>query len=1175
MEPQINPLFVSRTLKVLKCVCHACSEILISKREYMDSCLKLKAKSQERIDFILKDIKNVSLCSSCGAKKKDYSEKNCIFYENGAPMKVKKIQEILEKLSIFTLNMLGISTLSHPKNAILSAFPVLPLNCRPAVVSEGNVCQDDMTHQLNEILKNNRNIKLIYENKQHRKKNQLEDQLEKCRDNISFRIQTFFNNSLGKAKHASGRPIASMRDRLSGKTGIIRNHIIGKRLNQTARTVISPDPYLKTDEVGIPERFAHVLTTTEIVNPFNKRRLTNLANSGGISLLERDGFTYDVKCMINFPGDRLEFGDEFDGEKVKRKKTGKFDDFYAKPRKYWVSLKIGDRIHRFLKNGDLIVVNRQPTLHKGSMMALRCKLQPTSTICLNLAVTKPFNADFDGDEMTIHVPQTVESFVEAELLMTPGKCLMSYSGKPTLTIVQDSLIGAYLMSLESIHQDTISKGRFFDAILSIDRVERWKRLALTHPRMNGKTLISLLFPDQFSFTKDEVVVRNGVLLEGTLTNDILNGKRAIVQQLYFLFGEDMCLEFLSNIQFLTNFWLLEHGFSIHLGDCIVNNDFKTQIKSEWESDWASSRTRHDPMKMNDLCDRLMKAALNNLPDSNNFLVTEKSGAKGNVFNICQITCSLGQQTINEQFLPEQIHVNKDIFKRYGFVESSFASGLSPKEFFHHSMAGRKGVADTAVSTAISGYSQRCSVKLMEDMIIQSDRTIRDSNRKLYQFAFGHLGFDPSKILVKDDGTITFFDVKERLKRLECVCGEGEDERRQLDQLEFDKLVSFISPRPNIPVAVESWIVSRLVQCVEKMLDSVVVCTCHLEFLRKELPNKYYEALFQPGECVGVIAAQCMGEFATQATLNTFHIAGSNVTGKITSAINKSQELKNATKNPKIIYYKLYFNDNNFPAIESIRQVLFCDLILNDISYKDIEVEGTWWSNFMSVDITQFSNLTRFKLDPRLLFQYKIYPLIVKQRIEAVDQQCICAFPPLSSELFVFDIYHNNTSKDLLNILISGIEGVTFIERFNDHLVCQNFSGKGSLRKILMLPNIDHLRTMTSHAWDIFDCFGIEATRKFMLDSYQSIMPGVNAGFVSLMVDRQTHNGTISSISRYSMRGDDGVLARASFEECIENLIQASQNSSRDELKSLAARIIVSQKVLAGTNFFDCIGIEGI
>lgn len=1155
-EPQLNPIFLPKTLKLLKCLCHGCSEILISNREYMLPCLMARDRSQDRIDFILKDVKNVNTCSSCSTEKREYSERNGTIFVCNDTIKPIEIFSIFEKMSFETMCALGIEQSSHPKNAVLFSFPVPPLNCRPAVISEGNICQDDMTFQLNEILKNNRNMRQLVEmnsRQQNKKGTSIVEQMNKFRDNLLFRIQTFHNNSLGKAKHASGRPIASLRDRLSGKTGIIRNHIIGKRLNQTARTVISPNPFLCVDEIGIPHRLAETLTFPEIVNHMNKDRLTQLLNNGHVNVFERNGFTYDIKSKIRFFGSRLEFGDKVNGKTVERldmplnvddvvvKRNDTFQDFMCPSRTYWKSLQIGDVVHRRLTNGDIVVANRQPTLHKGSMMAFRCRLHDVSTICLNLAVTKPFNADFDGDEMTIHVPQSLCSLYELEQLMMPSKSIMSYAQKPLLNVVQDSLIGGFLMSKDHFQDNTISKERFFDALFLIGK---HREIDMSQPR-NGKTLLSLLFPRNFNFEKGDVRIVNGKLESGRLNHSVLNGKNSIIQNLYFQHGEKITVEFINNFQFLTNFWLLEHSFSIHLGDCFIDTSFSNEIKKEFED---------KKLGTNDYCDVLMTKTMESLSDENNFLVTEQSGAKGNVFNICQITVALGQQTVGGQPLQKQVHFEREEHKRFGFVESGFSRGLTPKEFFHHSMAGRKGVADTAVSTAVSGYSQRCSVKLMEDMIIQSDLTIRDSNNKIFQCNFNVFGFDPSKVIQEDDGTFVFFHFNENCNS--CP-------KRKISKKEIDDLCKIVVHRTTVPEPVETWIVGMKRGFIRKAVEKCMVCQCSMEQISSSLPKAFFSAHFQPGECVGVIAAQSMGEFATQATLNTFHIAGSSATGRVSIGITKSQEMKNATKTPKIIFYEIHFMTNDIPT--NLQQVLLSDLTLDHAELSDF---SDWWHQMFNIDISSFSKCIRFTLNPKLLFLHKIHPCIIKKAIENLDSQVACTFPPFSSQVFVIDVFHNCTSKDLSSVIVSGIEGLNSVSRNGNVIIAENYTGKGSLRKIFNIRNVDVLKTKTSFLWDMFECFGIEATRKFMIDSYQRLLNDVNPGFISLMVDRQTHMGTVASISRYSMRSDDGVFARASFEECIENLIQAGQNSTTDNLKSIASRVIVGQTINAGTGFFS-------
>jgi len=293
----------------------------------------------------------------------------------------------------------------HPKHLIISVLPVIPPRARPYVIADSVTCDDDLTMTYTEIVKANKNL-LDPEITETKK--------EKSIQTLKFRIKTLMNNSQGRARHTNGRPIKGIKERLSGKDGLIRSNLMGKRRNQSGRSVISADPTVRTDELVVPEQVASNLTMPEIVTYFNIAYLQGLVNQGkanfvtkadetkinlkyamykkGTTLLWRDkvlrnGTEIDPFVSKDFElrtGDVIKRGEEM----ITTIEIGKKRDF---------KIEIGDVVDRHLKNGDVVLFNRQPTLHKASMLAKRIIIRPCKTFRFNLAATKSFNADFDGD----------------------------------------------------------------------------------------------------------------------------------------------------------------------------------------------------------------------------------------------------------------------------------------------------------------------------------------------------------------------------------------------------------------------------------------------------------------------------------------------------------------------------------------------------------------------------------------------------------------------------------------------------------------------------------------------------------------------------------------------------------------------------------------------------------
>jgi DNA-directed RNA polymerase beta' subunit len=587
---------------------------------------------------------------------------------------------------------------------------------------------------------------------------------------------------------------------------LLGDFTITHNCDQSGRTVIGPDPTLKMGQLGMPKEMAEILTVPVHVANYNIDILNKLVNNGKANfVLTNNGETrINLQSAINYRGTRLLHGDIIinqkgeesivnngkqqlkEGERVKR--NGQFLEKIRYPCKKEYSLKIGDIVERHLQNGDIVLLNRQPTLHKGSMMAQKIIIMPHKTLRFNLSIAKSFNADFDGDEMNIHVPQTLEEQAELKMLSASKyNIISSQASKPNMCIVQDSLLGAYRMTFGN---KMIRKDQFFNIAMKtemntkdiIDKIQHIRTILKQKGKktqcFNGKGLISLILPDDLIYEKhnganpEEPVVKiyRGVLYEGTLDKSIIGASHnSLIQIIYKEYGENAASSFIDNIQFVTNNWLIITSFSIGVEDCMVQGaDKEIEIsnviqKCFIEAERIKNTTTHQGIRELRIIAALSKAkdiglriAKDALTPTNNFLSTVNSGSKGDFFNIAQITGLLGQQNLLGQRVNPTLSNGKRTLPHYpcgelpveleyesrGFISSSFIKGLNPKEFYFHAMSGREGICDTAMGTATSGYMQRRIVKLTEDIKSQYDGTVRDAIGKIYQLSYGENGLDP-------------------------------------------------------------------------------------------------------------------------------------------------------------------------------------------------------------------------------------------------------------------------------------------------------------------------------------------------------------------------------------------------------------------------------------------------
>jgi len=391
--------------------------------------------------------------------------------------------------------------------------------------------------------------------------------------------------------------------------------------------------------------------------------------------------------------------------------------------------------------------------------------------------------------MNIHVPQSVEAQTELRLLSASKyKMISAQSSKSNFCIVQDSLLGAYRMT---VGNPAVRKDQFYDISLKLEfdhdrilkKIQLIRRVLKEKGKkvqcFNGRGLLSLILPNDLFYENknnadpNEPTLRiyKGVIYEGGLNKAVLGAvPNSLIQVINKEYGVDEAALFIDGVQFITNSWLILSGFSVGIEDCLVQGEEQThQIedvikKCYIEAEGIKTTTTHPGIREVRITGALSKAkdiglriAKESLAKDNNFLSTVNSGSKGDYFNISQITGVLGQQnllgkrvvpTLNNgtRTLPHYPMGKLEMEMEYeskGFIDSSFIKGLNPKQFYFHACSGREGCADTAMNTATSGYIQRRCVKLCEDMKIQYDGTVRDAIGSIYQTAYGEDGINPT------------------------------------------------------------------------------------------------------------------------------------------------------------------------------------------------------------------------------------------------------------------------------------------------------------------------------------------------------------------------------------------------------------------------------------------------
>ncbi len=451
-RPVYHYQFMSTIQKILKCTCIQCSKLLIDKESPMVQSL-MKKNNKTRWNEIYAMSQKITRCgqetdNGCGAKQPDklkvdgmdgiYAVWNKLDSEDQSSktqkLVIEQVKTIFERITDEDVNVLGFSdTWCRPEWFICSVFPIAPPSVRPsAKQSDSQRMDDDLTHKLSDIVKWNKTLSTKI------KSNSRPEVIDDWTKILQYHIATFVDNELpgiAQSVHRSGRPLKAVRQRLKGKEGRIRNNLMGKRVDYSGRSVITPDPNIELDELGVPYPIAKNLTYPEIVNQYNKEKLNVLLGNG----------------VDNYPCIKLI---ERDTLKITITQSNKND----------IELLQGDIVHRQLMDGDYVLFNRQPSLHRMSMMAHRVRVMKGNTFRLNVSVTPPYNADFDGDEMNVHAPQSIHSVSELMNIASVNYQIISpRSNKPIIAIVQDTLLGIHKLTRGERIQflPTNSEGLYF------------------------------------------------------------------------------------------------------------------------------------------------------------------------------------------------------------------------------------------------------------------------------------------------------------------------------------------------------------------------------------------------------------------------------------------------------------------------------------------------------------------------------------------------------------------------------------------------------------------------------------------------------------------------------------------------------------------------------------------
>lgn len=744
--------------------------------------------------------------------KEDFEERRAKFKEamnaneELEPL-LKHVVDLLDPLRVLELfrripdaDLLLLDLGGRPENLLVTNVAVPPVCIRPSVEMDGGggSNEDDVTVKMMHITQINRYIQSGLEGV-------LAKNVVEWWDGLQVECAMVVNSDLPGISlpvGLQGKRLRGFVQRLKGKQGRFRGNLSGKRVDFTGRTVISPDPNVRIDEVVVPRYMAMVLTYPERVTTHNMHKLRRAIING----------------TQTHPGARFVIGQ--DGRKSWLQ--------YGDRRRVAAELRVGDVVERHLWDGDVVLFNRQPSLHRVSIMAFRARVMPGRTLRFNECCCAPFNADFDGDEMNIHVPQTEEARAEAVGLMGVLENLaVPKSGEVLVAATQDFLTCAFLLTRKDeffTRADFCRLATFCgDGLDKIDLppptilkpIELWTGKQVFSVMLRPNTGVNLFITLE---TKEKsacackqmkgphncpndghVYFRNSDLLCGRLGKATLGGGNktglfAVLANDYSPKASAACMARLAKC---AARYMGDRGFSIGIDDVTPSTHLSSLKRATVASNYAkcdelidlfhSGKLQLNPgcsldqtlenevmAVLNDVRNQAAESCMRELTPWNSPLIQSQCGSKGSPINICQMVACVGQQSISgkrspngftERTLPHFPRGDKSPEGK-GFVASSYYSGLSPTEFFFHTMAGREGLVDTAVKTAETGYMSRRLMKALEDLYVDYDGSVRSSSKAVIQFTYGDDGLDPVCMEASDGQPLDLNRVAARIRALD-------------------------------------------------------------------------------------------------------------------------------------------------------------------------------------------------------------------------------------------------------------------------------------------------------------------------------------------------------------------------------------------------------------------------
>ncbi|EFN78064.1 DNA-directed RNA polymerase III subunit RPC1 [Harpegnathos saltator] len=1100
------------------------------------------------------------------------------------------VLELFERIPVCDIPLLLMNR-EHtlPQDLILTRIPVPPICIRPSVASDlkSGTNEDPLTMKLSEIIFINNVIQ------KHMQSGVKVQMYHEDWEFLQLHCALYINSEmsgipLNMQPKKSGRGLVQ---RLKGKQGRFRGNLSGKRVDFSARTVISPDPNLKIEQVGVPLYIAKILTYPERVNPANMDLMRQLIRNGA-----------DVHPGANF---------------VLHQKTQRRMYLpYSNRNKVIRELQYGDIVERHLRDDDIVLFNRQPSLHKLSIMAHRAKILNHRTFRFNECVCNPYNADFDGDEMNLHLPQTEEARAEALVLMGNKSNLVTpRNGELLIAATQDFITSSYLLTRKNTFLTEAQAVLLANCLMN--DADNLVSVTLPPPAIikpikawTGKQIFGLIMrPNEEcpvkanlrtkgkAYTNGEemciedsyVLIRNSELLAGSMDKVTLGSgtKQSIFYILLCDWGEDVATLAMWRLARLASCYITNAGFSIGISDVtpghgllqakeeLLKNGYDkctNYIRQMEEGNLVCQPgcTKEETMEvkilkeLSAIRDHGGKVCLKELAPGNSPLIMAISGSKGSFINISQMITCVGQQAVSGKRVPDGFNIRS--LPHYarglktpsakGFVENSFYSGM------------------------------RRLVKSLEDLCFQYDMTVRNSMGDIVQLKYGGDGMDPTYMEDKDwplDYQRVLEHVKAKSPHKEEIPLDGADITDTAFQwfADSERFSSVEEELKDDLLVFLEWVGDRITHYRQNILCHSPVALQPGRFTISQLEEfihtcneKYMRARIEPGTAVGALAAQSIGEPGTQMTLKTFHFAGV-ASMNITQGVPRIKEIINASlKISTPVITAPLMNDTSFEIAMRVKGRIEKTTLKDVVEY--IEEVCLFDDHFLLIKLdTDLIKSLKLEVDVNsICYSICTSKLHLTAKNVLAKGDSIITIQPSKQK-------SNNEltqlKENLPNVIIKGLPSVARVvidshEDTDGKMKYKLFVEGDNLREVMATTGILSKKTTSNNTMEVYKALGIEAARTTIMTEIESVMENhaisIDHRHLMLVADLMTSRGEVLGITRQGLaKMKESVLNLASFEKTADHLFDAAYYGQSDTICGVSESIIMGIPIPVGTGLF--------